>query len=131
MKQGNFNDYRFGGFDYGDYSNKYYKIKNHVSENEEKIIVCIGENHLVKTRFGYALILDNMHVIFLKSWQVSTSPQGNYVLLDKKFWNVKEWGNFENFMVDENELKFETWLEAAKEQTDEIMWSKIDHFMWE
>ena len=80
--------------------------------------VKVGSSHLIETKYGYALILDHSHVVFLKSWQVSENYYGNEVLLTKKFFNVKEWGEHEDFEEEPKNLKFEEWLETAKEQNE-------------
>jgi hypothetical protein len=41
------------------------------------------------------------------------------VLLTREYFNVKEWGEFDDFgaVDDESELTFDHWLEVAKEQS--------------
>lgn len=89
-----------------------------VSADESKIVVKVGESHILKTKFGYALILDYSHVVFLKDWQVSDNYFGVEVLLQKEYFIVKEWGTFEDFGDDPENLDFSTWLEAAKAQAN-------------
>ena len=89
-----------------------------VSADESKIVVKVGESHILKTKFGYALILDYSHVVFLKDWQVSNNYFGVEVLLQKEFFIVKEWGAFEDFGYEPDNLDFNTWLEAAKAQAN-------------
>lgn len=110
-----FNEFRFAGLDYKECSNKYFTM-NRVNQDETKIVVKISDSHLLKTRYGYGLILDDKHVVFLKDWQVSNNYFGIEVLLTKEYFNVKEWGDFSEFGADEANLKWETWLEAAKAQ---------------
>lgn len=94
---------------------------NRVSEDESKIVVKVADSHLQPTKYGYALILDATHVVFLKDWQVNRNYFGNEVILTKQFFNVKEWGDFSNeFDSEPNNLKWEEWLDTAKEQ------SKVD-----
>lgn len=116
-KTKDFNDYRFEGLNWYQFSNKYYSM-NRVSADESKIVVRVGDSHILKTKFGYALILDHTHVVFLKDWQVSDSYFGVEVLLQKEFFNVKEWGSFEDFDFEPENLDFTAWLEAAKAQAD-------------
>ena len=73
-----FNDFRFEGLDWYQQSNKYLSM-NRVSKDENKVVVKVADCHLISTRFGYALILDESHVVFLKSWQVSSNYYGNEV----------------------------------------------------
>ena len=111
-----FNDFRFEGLDYRNCSNKYYTM-NRISENEEKIVVKVGDSHLIQTLYGYALVLDKTRVVFLKKWQVSQNWFGNEVLIDKNYWQVKIWGNHEDFEDTDENLSFEFWLNIAKEQS--------------
>ena len=95
-KKEEFNEFRFSGLEYRSKSNKYYTM-NRVSEDENKIVVKVADDHLIKTQYGYALILDYSHVVFLKDWQVSCNYFGNEVLLQREFFNVKEWGKHDEF----------------------------------
>lgn len=110
-----FDNFRFNGLHFRKISNKYLTM-NRVSDNENKIVVKVASEHLLPTKYGYALILDKNHVVFVKDWQISENYFGNEVVLDRKYWNVKEWGNFEQFDTNEKNYEFNNWLEAAKEQ---------------
>ena len=127
LKDMSFNDYRFFDLNYSDYSTSYFTM-NRINDTSDKIVVNVGSSSLKETKYGYALILDRSHVVFLKPWQVSCNYYGNEVLLFEKYWNVKEWGTFEEFSdVDESALKFSHLLEVAQEQQDEIVkWKKCD-----
>jgi hypothetical protein len=114
-KKNDFNNFRFEGLNWYQYSNKYYSM-DRVSADESKIVVRVGESHILKTKFGYALILDYNHVVFLKDWQVSDNYFGVEVLLQKEYFIVKEWGTFDDFGYEPDNLDFNTWLEAAKAQ---------------
>lgn len=116
-KKNDFNNFRFEGLNWYQYSNKYYSM-DRVSADESKIVVKVGESHILKTKFGYALILDYSHVVFLKDWQVSDNYFGVEVLLQKEYFIVKEWGTFEDFGDEPENLDFNTWLEAAKAQAN-------------
>ena len=111
-----FNDFRFGDFGYEVKSNKYFKILKRVSDNEEKCIVKIEPTNLIKTKYGYALILDRTRVQFLKNWQVNDNYYGYFVLLTKNYWNPKTWGERDNFIEEEKYLDFDEWIKVAKEQ---------------
>lgn len=133
-KKEQFNEFRFAGLDYKSISNKYYTMKR-FNDEEDKIVVKVSENQIIETKYGYALILNQNHVVFLKNWQVSKNYYGVEVLLTKQYFIVKEFGDFAFFNNDEN-LKFETWLNIAKEQqaykletesttkTNEVKWLK-------
>lgn len=126
-----FNEFRFSGLEYKDASNKYFTMKR-VSEDEKKIVVKVAESQILETRYGYALILDYNHVVFLKNWQVSDNYYGVEVLINEDYWNVKEWGEFDGFAEDSDNLNWSTWVEAAKEQSavDEEG-AKINPVRWE
>ena len=117
-----FNEYRFEGLNPQKYSNNYITM-NRVSDNKEKIVVRVGDDHLEKTLYGYALVLDKTRVVFLKDWQVSQNYYGNEVLLDKNYFIVKTWGNHDKFLDSDEDLTFEAWLEAAELQKEtEVKW---------
>lgn len=111
-----FNNFRFEGLNLKDVSNKYFTM-DRVSKDEKKIVVKVSNTHVLETKFGYALILNRNHVIFLKNWQISNNWFGVEVLLNKDYWNVKEWGKFDEFEEDIESLEWTTWFEAAKDQS--------------
>lgn len=111
-----FNEFRFRGLDYKEKSNKYWTMKR-VSDDETKIVVKTVTDQIVKTRYGYALILDDKHVVFLKDWQVSDNYYGVEVLLTKEYFIPKEWGNFDEYEDNAENLEWSTWLSAAKDQS--------------
>lgn len=120
-----FNEFRFGGLNYRDYSNKYFTM-DRISDDEKKIVIKVEDVHLVETKYGFAFVLDKTHVVFLKEWQVSRNFFGNEILLDKDYFQIKAWGNHENFLEEnEDELTFDKYKEIAKEQKETaVMWEK-------
>ncbi len=113
-----FNEFRFSGLHLEEQSNKYLTM-NRVSDDENKVVVKVGTDHLLKTKYGFALILNSTHVVFLKDWQVDINYFGNEVLIDKDYWLVKEWGDFSDAFDDsEDNLKFEKWLSVANIQQE-------------
>lgn len=110
-----FNDFRFDGLNAVQISNKYLTMKR-VSDDENKIVVKVALSHLKSTQYGWMLILDNKHVVFLKPWQVNINYYGNEVLLDRNYFNVKEFGEWDEFIEEPQNLNFDTWLNAAKDQ---------------
>lgn len=116
-KKAEFNDYRFAGLDWNQISNEYVSM-NRVGN--DSIVVRVGDSHLLQTKYGYAFILDRHHVVFLKEWQVSRNFYGNEVLLQKKYFTPKEWGNFDEFENNKERLAYEHYMEAAKAQ-DELV----------
>ena len=112
-----FDNFRFEGLEPREFSNNYLTLKR-VSQDENKIVVNIAESHLLRTKYGYALILDNTHVVFIKDWQVNNGYYGFEVILDRNFWNVEEWGGFsEEFSECAENYDFNTWVQTAKEQS--------------
>lgn len=135
MAKKDFNNFRFEGLNHREQSNKYFTM-DRINADETKIVVKVADEHLLKTQYGYALILDNAHVVFIKAWQVSENYFGNEVLLTKEFFTVKEWGDFsEHFDSEEDMLVWETWVQIAKEQsatTDEDGYTRsINPVKWE
>lgn len=120
-----FNDFRFKGFEMKRKSNKYITATSRVNDDATKIIVRVADEHLLETRYGYALILDRNHVVFVKHWQVSVNFYGNEVVLDKKYFNVKEWGDFKEFTENKDELSWESWLNTAiAQQNTAVRWAQ-------
>jgi hypothetical protein len=115
----NFNDFRFSGLNYRECSNKYYTM-NRINNDETKIVVKVESDHLLKTKFGWALVLNKCNVVFLKEWQVNCNWYGNYVLLEKSYFQIKTWGTFEMFDDSTDLLSWEAWLNVAKEQRDYV-----------
>lgn len=116
MAKKDFNEFRFGGLNNRYEVSNQYMTMDRVSEDENKIIVKVAAEHLIQTKYGYALILDRTHVVFVKEWAVDENWFGNEVLLTREFWNVKEWGVHDEFDDEPQNLDFNTWLNAAKEQ---------------
>jgi hypothetical protein len=123
-------DVQFKGFEIKEQSNKYFTTTSRVTEDKERIIVNIDEEHLIKTKFGYALILDNKNVVFVKEWQVEIAGLGCEVILDKNYFNVKKWGNHEEFDNDVEALEFEYWLKIVEEQKNMPSW-RYRKSLWE
>lgn len=120
MSKKDFNNFRFSGLNARNDSNKYMTM-NRVSEDETKIVINVGENHLLKTKFEYAFIIDSKHVVFIKDWQVNINYFKNEVLLTKDYFVVKQWGDFsENFdEVSEDKKTWDYFLGVAKTQQNE------------
>ena len=122
-----FNEFRFDGLKCREVSNKYFTMSR-VSEDENKIIVKVDDSHIVKTRYGYALILNAEYVLFLKEWQVDQNYYGNEVLLNKEFFIPKKWGDFSlDFEFEEDNLDWNEWLNTAiaqnNEEDPEVRWT--------
>lgn len=129
LKDMGFNDYRFFDLNYQDYSSSYFTM-DRINDTSDKIVVNVDKSHLQETKYGYALILDHNHVVFLKPWQVSCNYYGNEVLLIEKYWVVREWGTWEDFSENSSRLIFNHWLEVAHNQQEHlgkiVKWKKCD-----
>ena len=124
MTKKDFNKFRFEGLEARQASNKYMTMKR-VSDDKNKIVVRVAEIHLQPTKYGYALILDKKHVVFLKPWQVNENYFSNEVILNREYFNAKEWGDWEYFSEKPQNLEFDNWLKAAQEQQEagtEVKW---------
>ena len=115
IKLNDFEEKLFEGLNPKAISNKFLTMKR-VSDNKEKVIVKLGEVQLYQTKYGYALILDRTHVVFIRDWQVNKNWYGCEVLINKSYWQPKEWGQWKEFDEDESQLDFNTWVELAKAQ---------------
>lgn len=114
-----FNEFRFKGLNWRKQTNKYLTM-DRVSDDKTKVVVKVGNSHLIPTQYGYAFIVGYHSVVFVKNWQVSQNYYGTEILLDKNYFNVKEWGNFEDDFYFEDEEKkqtFDYWLEVAEAQS--------------
>lgn len=121
----NLKDYWLGGLNANRYSNKYLTM-DRVSEDGNRIVVKVADSHLTETKYGYALILDKNHVVFLKSENVSRNFYGNEVVLNKQYFNVKEYGDFsDKFGEIKSNLSWEDWKKTAQSQKKagtRVMW---------
>lgn len=114
-----FNEFRFSGLKPRQVS-KYEVELNRVSDDKEKCVVRIAISHLYETKYGYALILNDKQVVFLKSWQVENKSEIE-VILNKKYFTVCDWGEFPDFLgADERNTSFEHWVEIAEAQQEKI-----------
>lgn len=108
----------FNGMEVKDESNNYVRV-NRVSDDGDKIIVNVSEEHLFNTRYGKGLILDENHVLWINNWQVNNNfrAKGNEIVLDKKYFKpVDSTRSFDNFTENEDLLQWKTWVKLAKDQ---------------
>lgn len=113
---------KFEGLNLKKISNKYYTC-DRVNADGTRIVVRVATGQLFRTRYGYGMILDRSHVVWLKDWQVSISYDkdglGDYfceVIINKDYFNVKQWGEFNDYSDDAANLDWQAWLDAAKDQ---------------
>lgn len=112
-----FNDFRFEGLNAHQVSNKYLTM-NRRNDSNSRLVIKVDSSNIRKTQYGYLLILNKTNVVFLKDWQVSDNYFGTEVLLDKKYFNVKEFGNWGDFEADDTYLIFDNWVKVAEEQSE-------------
>lgn len=110
-----FDEFRFAGLNARQYSNKYATM-DRVSADEGKIVVKVAGTQIFKSKYGYGLILDDTHVLWLKDWQVSDNFYGIEVLMNRDYFKPTQYGNFPEFGENEENLTYEAWVNAAKEQ---------------
>ena len=132
LKFGDFDaNYTFKGFSpeqFRKYSNQYaYMVGSHVSEDGNTAIIKISSNHVIPTKYGYAVIVDAKRVVFIKHWQVwgTSFKDGSYIIsFNRQYYQVKEWGDHsEDFgeYEDINESSpgnFDNLVKLAKEQEE-------------
>lgn len=111
-------------------SGSYMVFDKQVSDDENKVIVKVDDEMLYgfiskfNNRRTYMFKLDATHVVYLKEFQVFNGFYGTYVVLNKKYWNVKEIKNAFDDMSEKEDLSFEKEVEIAKLQqakTDDIL----------
>jgi len=91
-----------------------------VNKEETRVVVKVAEEHVFPTQWGWALILDVNHVVFLRPWQVDVNYFGCEVLIEKTYFKPKEWGNFPSFGENPDNLIWDKWVAAAKAQDNLI-----------
>ena len=140
LKFGDFDaNYTFKGFateQFSKYSNQYVELRGaHVSEDGNNAVVKISSNHVIPTRYGYAIIVDAKRVVFIKHWQVwgTSFKDGSYIIsFNRQFYQVKEWGDHsENFgeyddINDSSFGNFDNLAKLAKEQEEYYAGYDID-----
>lgn len=122
-----FNDfqanYKFKGFDI----EQFYQVSNsrnglkgkHVSDDNNNAVIKISGKHIIETKYGYAVIMSNTEVVFIKHWQVwGVNYKSNAYIINfnRDFFNIKTWGNHDDFSSERTFNSFEDVIALAKEQ---------------
>ena len=126
-KSGKFNEFRYGGLDWWKESlskSSGYLHMNRVSEDGDKIVVRVSDEHVKSTRYGnIQLQLDSQHVVYLKQWQVESHTEpykgasGFEVVLDRKYFNPKQTKvTNQSFSNNKAALSFDHWKSVALKQ---------------
>lgn len=94
MTTKSFNAFRFQGLNYTNYSKKYWQFTNLVAPNQQRVLLRIAETNLIKFTSDLGKItwiwkIDRYHIVFLKPWQVFIGYYGTYVLLNRKYFIIK------------------------------------------
>lgn len=97
---------------------KQYVLLQRYNKDFSKIVVKVGDSHLIENNASYTLILDQTHAILIDKEQVNCNEFGNEVLINFEDWNVKIYGPFDDFGPNEEITKFDFWVKAAKTQSD-------------
>lgn len=90
-----------------------------VAFDESKIVLRVPDERLIKTKYGYAFILNYHYAVFLKEWQVNKNNFGIEVVLNKDYFLPKTFGCHPQFSGCFDNLKWENWVSLAKEQSEE------------
>ena len=125
-------DVQLKGFnqdDFQDYSNKRIKyVGSMVNGDESKILLVVSPEKLRETKYGYGLIIDAEHVVFIKSWQVLGTcyeRMNSYlIVLDRNYFSVKEFqfaDQGDEFGESET-TTFDDFKEVAKMQAGEVIY---------
>lgn len=114
-----FNEFRFKGLSAKNHDRSYFTMKR-INSDETKIVVRINDRELKGTQYGYAVILDWSHVIFVKDWQVNRSRFGNELLLFKNRFKPREWKTHFSFYNDPDNLEWDAWVDRARRQAENI-----------
>ncbi|WP_261372858.1 hypothetical protein [Lactobacillus jensenii] len=114
-------NYKFKGFtedQFKAYSNNYSKFTG------KHVVVRVAWNNIIKTRYGFAMIIDRNHVVFGKNWQLWGNGQWNediVVSFNRQFFSIKEFGDFEEFAEEGDIKSFDDLVEMAKAQEKQDM----------
>lgn len=123
-----FRDWLFDGLEYMSISNKYYKFYTRHNKDFSKVLLRISETSLIPTQYGYAMVLDYEHILFLKFWQVGNNYYGTFVILEEKYFKPKKWGTHIDWWDEPKCLEWAYWANAAKLQQNgpmpEALWRK-------
>ena len=126
-KLGKFDKFRFAGMDIVDASNQYYRVSA-VSNDESKIIVNFGPEHVKKTPYGYAVTVAEGKTVYVKDWAVNDSWKagGMLVMFDKAYYKPRDTKYVnDNLYMDKTGYKWNDMLKIAKMQKQHH-WKKKD-----
>ena len=101
-----------------------------VSDNRKKIVVRFDQKDVIQSKFGFAVVLDPVNVVFVKKWQVESNWHTELtkeveVLLDSSYFKVKKRSNSLNgFSDDPERLTFSFWINRAEDLEEEtpVFW---------
>lgn len=116
----NYEEQALKGFNY--YNSGKYMVFNNQVANNDKVIVKVADEMLYgfiskfNNRRTYMLKLDAHHMVYLKDFQVFNGFYGTYVILDRKYWNVKKASKSFDDMIESADLSFDKEVEIAKDQ---------------
>lgn len=125
FKDGDFDKFRFGDLRPRRDSNAYYEV-DRINSAKDKIIVTVPSERVFQTKYGYGLILNADHVLWLKSWQVGRGKLWNgsryevhtNVLLQKNYFNPSK-ANYErtDYPYERVSLTWQEWEGYARAQS--------------
>ena len=122
-------NYKYKGFEPERFSkaSKTYTLfeGSHISDDGNHVVVRLRDSHLLETKYGYGVIVDAKHVIFIKKWQIWGKHhlyRTYLVSFSREYFKVSEWGDFSDRFDELEDLNesslssFENLLALAKEQ---------------
>lgn len=120
-----FNAFRFAGLEHYDVSRRFMSM-NRIDAEKTRVVIRFAESHVFKTQYGYGLILDRTHVLWLKDWQVSDNCYGVEVVLTKQYFTPKAAAKpFSDFDDNPDMLAWEEIVRIAEEQAETpVRWGK-------
>lgn len=122
MTTKSFNNFRFQGLNYTNYSHKYWQFTNLVAPDHQRVLLRIADSNLFEFtsdlgKLTWIWKIDRDHCAFLKPWQVFSGYYGTYVLLTKKYFAIKSANHPYADMSAQSSLhNWDDVLKAAKAQ---------------
>lgn len=126
MTTKSFNAFRFQGLNYTNYSKKYWQFTNLVAPNHQRVLLRIHETNLIKFTSDLGKVtwiwkIDQYHIVFLKPWQVFSGYYGTYVLLNQKYFTIKNANRPDpNLSASSNIHDFNDVIKIAQSQEDAL-----------
>lgn len=103
-------------------------LGSHVSKDKNNAVVLVDSMQVMKTKYGYGVVVDDKHTVFVKDWQVwGRNAENKHVVINfnRQYYNVKEWGNYSESWRKKSNLKtFDDVVKLARKQEKEYSKAK-------